>query len=228
MMWDRGEVDRVTIMEARVPAPAADHDHMVGDPDNFDPLDEFYGQWNTELADRYHPFLARMFGRWECVGGRLVVAPTEAFGNSYGEGGMIALLRAPARAAGFFVTPPLNLSFSPGDWIEPDVCVLHRVPQTEHTNKWVPADHFTMPVEFVSPKSSKKADEIDKPALCAAAGIPYFMRVEIDHWKRTVAITQYKLVDGDYRQLAQAFTGERFTMTEPFEASFDTTELLAP
>jgi hypothetical protein len=201
---------------------------VVGDPENFDPLDEFYGQWTTRLAERYRPLLVRLFGKVECIDGRLVLPPTETFGRALGKSKLMTLLRKPTNAARFILTAPLNLTFSPGDWIQPDICVLHKVPQIRHTNKWVPADHFTMPVEFVSPKSSKKADEIDKPALCAAASIPYFMRVEIDHWKRSVTITQYKLVDGDYRQLAQAFTGERFTMTEPFEASFDTTELLAP
>jgi Uma2 family endonuclease len=217
----------VTIMEARVPAPESDHEHVVGDPRNFDPLDEFYGKWNTRLAERYRPFLARHFGKWECIDGRLVVAPPEAFGNVAGESRLMILLGGPASAKGYIVTGPLNLTFSPGDWIQPDICVLHKAPETEDTNKWVPADHFTMAVEFVSP-SSKKRDEIDKPALCARAGIPYFVRVEINREQRAAEISQHKLVGGSYRLLVQAFAGERFTMTEPFEASFDVAELLVP
>lgn len=216
----------MTILETHVPAP--DADHVVGDPGNFDPLDEFYGQWNTRLAERYHPFLARLFGKWECIDGRLVVAPTEAFGNVLGESRLTILLHGPAEAAGYVVTGSLNLTFSPGDWIQPDVCVLHKTPQTEYTNTWVPADHFTMPVEFVSPRSTKKADEIDKPAECAKAGIPYFMRVEINREKSAVSIFQYKLIEGVYRLLVEAYPGERFAMTEPFEASFEVDALLAP
>jgi hypothetical protein len=54
------------------------------------------------------------------------------------------------------------------------------------------------------------------------------MRVEISRVKQTVAVAQYKLVSGNYELAAHARTGERFTMTEPFEVSFEVTELLSP
>lgn len=193
----------MTIMETHVRVP--DHD---SEPTGFDPLAAFYGRWNTRLVERYRPLLSYLFPgkKVECVRGRLVVSPTEAPGNSYGEGGLIAMLRAPARAAGF---------------------LLHQVPETKATRTWVPADHFTMPVEFVSP-SSQVRDQIDKPELHAAHSIPYFMRVMIDSEQRSATITQFKLVRGRYKTVAEAVTGERFTMTEPFEASFDVDELLEP
>lgn len=214
----------MTIMETHVRVP--DHD---SEPTGFDPLAAFYGRWNTRLVERYRPLLSYLFPgkKVECVRGRLVVSPTEASGNSYGEGGLIAMLRAPARAAGFLVYGPLNLAFDPETYVIPDVCVLHQVPETKATRTWVPADHFTMPVEFVSP-SSQVRDQIDKPELYAAHGIPYFMRVMIDSEQRSATITQLKLVRGMYKTVAEAVTGERFTMTEPFGASFDVDELLEP
>lgn len=203
----------MTIMETR-------------DPPWFDPLAEFYGWWNTRLAERYWSLLESLFGKWECVDGRLAVAPTQPSEIPYGSVGLISLLRRPARAAGFVVYGSLNLSFHPERWLQPDVCVLNRVP-AEHDKTWVPADHFTMPVEFIS-RSSRKADLVDKPALCAEAGIPYYLHVKIDSEKHTVTITQLKLLHGEYKPIASAVTGEQFTMTEPFPVSFDVNELLEP
>lgn len=79
--------------------------------------------------------------------------------------------RGADRGVGFTVYGSLNMAFQPEKWIQPDVCVLHRVPAPGRTKTWVPADHFTMPVEFVS-RSSRKQDRIDKPALCAEEGSP--------------------------------------------------------
>lgn len=54
------------------------------------------------------------------------------------------------------------------------------------------------------------------------------MRVSIDGDRRTVTVTQLKLAHGEYRTIGEAVTGERFTMTEPFEVTFDVDELLEP
>ena len=196
--------------------------------DDFDPLRDFAGMWNTHLAERYLPLPGAPFSKYECADGRLVLSPAEASSNAYGAAGLIVLMSGPARAAGFFVYGSVNLAIAPDTWIQPDLTVLHRVPQSEGTRTWVPADHCTMPVEFVS-RSSRRRDRIDKPRLCATAGVPYFMRVEIEPRLRHVAVALLRLGPAlDHVEAVHAVAGQRFTMAEPFELSFDPAELLEP
>lgn len=190
----------------------------------FDPFVDFDGLWTTRLADDYLPDPRLPAAKYECIDGRLVLSPTEAWGNSYGESGLVALIRPAARAAGLYVSGPVNLTFHPGAWIEPDITVLHTQPADEFERRWVPVRLCAMAVEFVSPSSRK--DLIDRPALCAQAGVPYFMRVELNLDLRYVSISLLKLADGAYRSLATGVGGQPFEAKEPFAMSFDPAELL--
>jgi hypothetical protein len=67
-------------------------------------------------------------------------------------------------------------------------------------------------------------DRIDKPAICADAGIPYFMRVEIDDHEARVEL--FKLDTGKYTVHAKALTGQQFETELPFPISFDPAVLL--
>jgi Uma2 family endonuclease len=190
---------------------------------DFDPLREFYGKWNTHLAERYLP-MPELFGtaKYECYGGKLVVSPCESFENSVAKVGLITLLGPPTRGAGFRLASTLNLTFSATEWIEPDVNVV-REPKS---GIWIPVENFVMPIEIVSP-SSRRKDMVENPARCAEASIPYFMTVEVSK-TRQVVVRQQKLDPGsaEYRPLVEAASGQIFTMTEPFEVSFDPARLL--
>jgi Putative restriction endonuclease len=192
----------------------------------FNPLVEFAGAWTTQLADEFEPYLVRRFNKWESIHGRLIVAPAEASNNSWGEVRLSHLMDREARRAGMFVYLSLNILLSPDTWLQPDLNVLNRIPAGRTRKKWVPVDHFTMSIEFVSP-SLKEQDEVIKPELMAGAGVPYYLRVHINPDQRSVEITQFKLIDGAYREIAHAGEGV-FTMTEPFELSFDVADLLEP
>lgn len=191
---------------------------------DFDPLVEFYGMWNTRLAEHYLP-MPELFGaaKYECYGGRLVVTPRESLGNSMAEVRLIVLLEPAVRRAGLYLASRANLMFEATDWIEPDINVL----KTKTWQTWVPAEYFAMPIEVVSP-SSHRRDKVDKPARCAQAGVPYFMTVEVTPELQEVVVRQRKLdaASGTYRMLAEAASGQTFGMTEPFELSFDPAELL--
>jgi Uma2 family endonuclease len=190
-------------------------------PATFDPLVDFDGLWTTDLADHYLPLLELPEARYECIDGRLVVSPTEVNSNSYGAIELGSLVRTGARAAGFYVSGPVNLTFSPGQWIVPDLTVLHTLPQNDHEDKWVPASYVLMPVEFVSrSQDSRKRDFIDKPRRCAEAGIPYFMRIQIVRQLRSVEIELLKLAEGKYASLTGAAGGQEFATAEPFEMRF--------
>jgi hypothetical protein len=153
------------------------------------------------------------------------MTPSEGFSNTFGETELISFLRPGARAASLYITTTVNLAFDPQNWIQPDVTVLHGLPRNNHEDVWVPAELCTMVVEFVS-RSSRSRDRIDKPAICAAGGIPYFMRVEIARPMRHVEIELRKLVDGRYEQIAIALTGQVFKAVEPFPIEFAPEDLL--
>ncbi|MBF9133295.1 hypothetical protein I0C86_30670 [Plantactinospora sp. S1510] len=72
-------------------------------PAQLDPLVDFDGMWTTQLADRYLPLPELPTARYECINGRLVMAPAEVGANSYGEMALAHLLRPTAQAAGFYV-----------------------------------------------------------------------------------------------------------------------------
>lgn len=191
---------------------------MAAEPvtQDFDPLKDFYGLWTTELAEHYLPIpIAPLISKYECLDGYLVMSPREGSANSYAALELGHILRGPARNAGHCAYSALNVEFTSKTWIEPDLVVL-REPVKDLT--WVPVDHVLFPIEFVS-LSSRRRDRIDKPALCAQAGIPYFMRVEID--KNDVRVDLFKLAGDRYVAHVTAFSGQQFETEVPFPISFD-------
>lgn len=191
----------------------------------FDPLVDLDGLWTTKLAERYLPLPGVPVGKYECVDGRLVMSPTEVGTNSWGEGKLLRTISDAAEAAGLYVFPPVNLMFRPDRWIQPDVTVLHTLPQTDEEDLWVPATYATMVVEFVS-RGSRKRDFIDKPDICAKGGVPYFMRVELVRRLRHASVELSKLVDGEYQPTASGVAGSTFKADEPFPMQFDPRSLL--
>lgn len=198
---------------------------MPAMPLQFDPLVDFDGLWTTRLADHYLPLPELPTARYECIDGRLVMTPAEVGANSYGEAKLITLLAPAAEAAGLYVYGPVNLTYNPGTWIQPDVTVLHALPQTDEEDRWVPVGLCTMAVEFVSP-GSRKQDFVSKPERCARWGVPFFMRVEIVRRLRHVSVELLALAEGTYARAAEAVAGQRLRASAPFEIDFDPGELL--
>jgi hypothetical protein len=116
----------------------------------------------------------------------------------------------------------LNVRTALSGWIEPDVVILH---QHVRQQTWIEAEQVLCPVEVISPYSYHR-DRIDRPAICAALGIPYYMRVEIR--SDDVLIRLLRLTNGKYVRHAHALAGQTFETTEPFPLSFDPAELLEP
>ncbi|PWU59684.1 hypothetical protein DLE60_15115 [Micromonospora globispora] len=71
--------------------------------------------------------------------------------------------------------------------------------------------------------ASRRIGVIDRPREYAAAGVPFFLRVDLRN--RVPAMGLYELVDGEYRPLAAA-AGTTFVMNQPFEFSVDPADLL--
>ncbi|MFI7213794.1 Uma2 family endonuclease [Micromonospora maritima] len=194
-------------------------------PTPFDPLVDFDGMWTTELADRYLPLRELPNARYECIDGRLVMTPAETGTNSYAEGELSHLLKPAAKEAGYYVFGQVNLTFSPDRWIQPDLTVLHALPETDQDDRWIPVRLCTMAVEFVSP-GSRRQDFVDRPRRCAEAGVPYFMRVQVVRQIRHVGVEFLTLRNGGYVSTAQAVSGQRLKLDAPFTIDFDPVELL--
>lgn len=78
-------------------------------------------------------------------------------------------------------------------------------------------------MEIVSPGNRRK-DVIDRPREYAAAGVPFFLRVDLRNRVPTIAL--FELADGEYRPLSAAAAGTVFTMTTPFDFAVDPADLL--
>jgi hypothetical protein len=83
--------------------------------------------------------------------------------------------------------------------------------------------HAVLLGEIVSPGNRRK-DVIDRPREYAAAGVPFFLRVDLRNRVPTIAL--YELAEGEYRPLAAAAAGTTFVMKRPFEFSVDPADLL--
>lgn len=188
----------------------------------FDPLVEFANMWTTNAAERYLPITGLNVAKYECLDGQLIMSPYESSTNSYAAGQLHLCMHEPATASDHRVYGAVNLAFQPDRWIQPDVTVLNR-PAAGLV--WVPPHYVTMVVEFVSP-SSRRRDRIDKPVLCADAGIPYYLEVEVSVPRKTASVRLLKLAVAGYEEHASAMAGHRFETESPFPISFDPIDLL--
>nr|WP_232327996.1 Uma2 family endonuclease [Kibdelosporangium sp. MJ126-NF4]CEL15836.1 hypothetical protein [Kibdelosporangium sp. MJ126-NF4]CTQ93761.1 hypothetical protein [Kibdelosporangium sp. MJ126-NF4] len=189
--------------------------------ESFDPLVDLYGIWTTDLAERYLPIEGAPPAKYECVDGKLILSPYEAGPNVYAADELRTLVKPAVRAAGLRVYTTVNLRFELQKWIQPDFAVV----RSPVGGVWVDAADAVVVGEFVSP-SSRFRDRIDKPALCAAAKIPYYMTGEVSLVEEQASVRLWRLTDDGYQLIANASAGERFEMDEPFAMSFDPIELL--
>jgi Uma2 family endonuclease len=188
---------------------------------SFDPLVDLDGVWTTDFAERYLPIEGAPPAKYECVDGKLILSPYEAGPNVYAAVELRTILKPAAHAAGLRVYPTVNLRFDFQKWIQPDFAVV----RSPVRGTWVEAADVVVAGEFVSP-SSRLRDRIDKPALCAAAEIPYYMTGEVSLVEEQASVRLWRLTNAEYTLVAKASAGERFEVDEPFKMSFDPIELL--
>jgi len=194
----------------------------------FDPLTTFAGAWTTSLAEQYLPLPGDPHRKYECVDGRLYMSPAEGFDNGFVQMMIGRIMGDAAEDADMLIVGQVNLTFAHNRWIVPDALVVSSAPAPGKQRIWVPAEHGVMPIEIVSP-SSRDRDYFDKPAICAAAGVPYFMQIAVEHSMGPVTVTLHRLRRrGRPVLIAGAQSGETFTMEEPFPLTFDPARFLAP
>lgn len=176
-----------------------------------------WDEWTARLALALLP--ETNGPRLEVFRGRVVVAPHAGWDHQVIEVNLAYLMRQAARRVGLWVVPEINV-VSGDDLFIPDIAVMRKSGAGEAA---VDISDAEMLVEIASRRNRKK-DVIDRPTEYAAAGVPWFMRVEFRN--RVPAIVLYRLVDGEYQPVRAEAAGTIFVMTEPFEFSIDPADLL--
>nr|WP_205862659.1 Uma2 family endonuclease [Planosporangium thailandense] len=144
--------------------------------------------------------------RVELVDGVMVVVPSPTVGHQ----GIANLLWAWLHAhcpAHLTAGTALGVAVGANSTCEPDVLLFS--PEVSQDNHYLMPHQVMLVVEVVSP-STRRRDRLEKPAVYADAGIPYFWRVE----QNPVQVHAYKLTDGIYKE--QATSADEFVVAEPF------------
>ncbi|QLQ39826.1 Uma2 family endonuclease [Micromonospora robiginosa] len=152
--------------------------------------------------------------RIEVVRGCVVVTPGGCIDRRAAQLQLAYRMRVAARAAGQWVYRSVNL-VSGDDLFIPDVVALRKPAGGRRSVEVTTALLLGEITGF---------GVIDRPREYAAAGVPYFLRVDLRNRVPTIAL--FELVDGDYRPLAAAAAGTPFVMRQPFEFTVDPGDLL--
>ena len=112
------------------------------------------------------------------------------------------------------VFPGLNVRLWPGNVRAPDVVLM----RSGADSLYVPARDMLLLAEITSPGNFRQ-DRIAKHGDYAAAGVPFYLRVDLENGPKTLEATLFKLVDGMYQEAAQSVDGVLHTSVPwPFEA----------
>jgi len=118
------------------------------------------------------------------------------------------------------VVGAVNVRVGPACVLIPDVVVAH----CREDFLVVDATEVLLVAEVVSP-STVRIDRVLKPHLYAAAGIEWYLRVEVEAAEPPEVIA-YQLSDGAYAERARAQAGQTLRVSVPFELEVDLGALL--
>ncbi|WP_433130547.1 Uma2 family endonuclease [Micromonospora sp. CA-240977] len=197
---------------AFAPEPAPQHTEP-----SFDVLRWHDEPWTAQLA---LDLLPETNGpKVEVLSGSVIVTPHAGYDHQDAELDLAFHLKQAARHAKLWLYLETNI-VSGQDLFIPDIVILDA-PGGGRTTMDI--SHAVLLGEIVSPRHRRK-DIIDRPREYAAAGVPFFLRVDLRNRVPTIAL--YELTEGEYRPVAAAAAGARFVMREPFEFSIDPADLL--
>jgi Uma2 family endonuclease len=155
--------------------------------------------------------------RHELVDGNLLMSPAPGYPHQRVSSRLLMAFAAAApESVEVFAT--VNVRVGNSRLFIPDLAVI-RCPGTDAVA--LPASEVLLVAEVVSP-SSVAIDRTLKPALYAAAGIPFYLRVELDG----PVLVMHELVGEVYREVATAKSGEELRLESPFSVSIDPDSLL--
>lgn len=145
--------------------------------------------------------------RVELRAGVMIVVPSPTFDHQDIAGLLWSWLRQRAPRE-FRATMGTGVAVSFDTTFEPDVALISA--DIDGSRHYTVAGRVTLVVEVVSP-GTKKRDRLEKPAEYAAAGIPFYWRIE----QGPLHIYAYELVDGRYELTADSDAELR--LSAPFE-----------
>lgn len=173
-------------------------------------LFEHVGPWTEEeyLA------LPESWRRVEFIDGALLVSPNPAFPHQRLARNLLFALSAAAPER-YEVMDAVNVRIRPGRILIPDLVVTDR---PGFTDVVIPADGVVLAVEITSP-GSVADDRVLKPEQYARAGIPYYLRFDVD--REGVSGSAYALDAGTYRTVVTTERGAVLRLAEPFPVALD-------
>jgi Uma2 family endonuclease len=151
---------------------------------------------------------------YELVDGALIALSTPSIEHQDALFAIHVSLRATAPAV-MQVVQGVGVVLAEDQRAAPDLVVVAHTPDRALSN--IPADHVALVAEVVS-TSTRSTDRHLKHGLYSQAGIPCYLRVELD----PLHIVAYRLGDdGVYEEAGRAEPGEVLTLTEPFPITID-------
>lgn len=112
----------------------------------------------------------------------------------------------------------INVRVRPTTIFRPDLVITDNPGGDERV---VDAANVVLVGEITSPSNSG-IDRFVKPQSYAAAGIAYYLRIDLaEAVSGAPAAVLHRLDEGHYRQIATAAPGEILTVTEPFAVDLD-------
>ena len=158
--------------------------------------------------------LPEMPTKVELVDGVLVVNPLSNAVHQRLVQRIGVLLERTCPSGDWEVFPGLNVRLWPGHVRNPDVIVA----RAGATALYVPARDMLLLAEITSPGNFRQ-DRIAKHGDYATAGIPFYLRVDLENGPDAIEATLFRLVDGEYREAASSVDGVlRSSLPWPFEA----------
>lgn len=160
--------------------------------------------------------------RHELVDGVLLVSPPPTIGHQRVTTRLTLLFGAACtRELEVMEAPGVRLSSS--RVLQPDVTVAARKALSPDMRE-LPPSAVHLAVEVMSP-SSITNDRVTEPTLYAEAGIPTYIRIELDG-AETPLVHVYRLTGRSYRETARVAAGEHLNLNDPVDVSFDPVDLI--
>ncbi|WP_240777375.1 Uma2 family endonuclease [Nonomuraea basaltis] len=163
--------------------------------------------------------------RIELIDGSFVVSPMPAYDHALAAKRLVRILDD-ACPQDYEVVETGNLEVGE-DGLIPDIVVGHADTMLAGVAMLTAAEAVCV-VEVVSPgKASWRRDYEIKPPKYAAAGIPVFIRVELQG-DDAPRVEVFNLGSQGYELVAEVKAGDMLTIVEPFPVSFDPAALAGP
>lgn len=156
-------------------------------------------------------------GRVELLDGTLLVSP-QAAGDHQRLARQIGYALDVAATAGYEVIEAINVRVRSGRILIPDIAVLTRPGLVETVYD---ASIVALVVEVTSP-SNAGIDRITKPDAYARAGIPHYVRVDLDRGHDQLGAEAYALTpSGVYGEVARADERGRLRLDAPYRVTLE-------